>query len=98
MPCGCAEQDIFVLYKLWRTTSFKRAGTLQINKLEKSFRLEFANLPGPCFDETIKNLLRYGLIGQLPKKSGMRFYIVDMGKVKRFLRMHDRNVDTLVHG
>jgi hypothetical protein len=28
----------------------------------------------------------------------MRFYVQDMGKVKRFLRMHGRNVDTLVHG
>jgi hypothetical protein len=98
MPCGCTEQDIFVLYKFWRSTSGARDATLQIKKLEKSFRLEFADISGPSFDETIKKLLSYGIIAQLPKRSGMRFYAPNMGKVKDYLRSHGKNVDTKVHG
>jgi hypothetical protein len=98
MTRGCNERDILVLYKLWRTTSLARDATLQTIYLKRAFRLEFADIPGPSFEETTKKLLKCGLIGQLPKKQGKKFYIEKTAKVKRYLRMHGKNVDTLKRG
>jgi hypothetical protein len=73
LPCGCTDREIFILYKLWRGHKFNPSATYQIKKLQNTFQLEFGDIPGPGFDETIQSLLNDGLLAKLQKKGKMRF-------------------------
>jgi hypothetical protein len=88
MPCGLSDDELFILYVLYKGRNFKSSSGYHCKKLEKIYIKKKFPLK---FDKTINNLLNKGCIAQI-RKNDIKYYISDLKAINFALGSHGYSV------
>lgn len=90
MTCGVSQEILFLLNIMFTKRCFKSSAGYHSEKLHKHF---IAKGFSSNFKQIIKNLHNDGYISTI-KKTEVKYYIIDKGKVARLLGEHGYDVTT----